>query len=78
MEPPSPPCDIHQDNFGIVTPSVAKVKRIFDNGSFTARYYCAQCLREVRHQASKFMFDLEIETFNRRSTDKLKPPPKRT
>lgn len=78
MEAPSPPCDIHLDNFGIVTPSTAKVKRVFDNGTFTARFYCAQCLREVRHQASKFMFDIEVEMFNRRTTDKLKPSAPRT
>lgn len=78
MEAPTPPCDIHMDNFGTVTPSVAKVRRVFQNGTFNARYYCKSCLREVRHMASKYMFDVEVEMFNRRTTDKLKTPSQRT
>lgn len=74
MSDTTPFCSIHERNFGTRVPAVAKVKRFFDDSQFVANFYCKQCLREVRHQASKHMLQIEVEIFNRRVTDKLNSP----
>jgi len=52
--------------------AVAQVKRVYDNGQFKIMFCCADCLSHVRRQAAQYGFDIDVDAFNRRSTDELK------
>ena len=71
-----PACSIHNkvNLFSKITnvPAVAKIKRLYAHGQFNIMYACADCLSEVRRMSAQFGFDIEVEMFNRRSTDELK------
>jgi len=55
-----------------VPPAVAKIKRVYESGQFNVMYACATCLSELRRMSSNYQFHIEVEMFNRRSTDELK------
>ena len=74
-----PECSVHLKIQHLLHPidapvpkAVAKVKRVFDGGGFNLMFACDDCLSELRRLSSNYKFEIEVEKFNRRSTDQLK------
>lgn len=52
--------------------AVARIKRVYENGQFNIMYCCADCLSNVRRQAARYGFIIEVDAFTKKGTDELK------
>jgi hypothetical protein len=70
----NPNCSTHFERMGTEKEAVAKVRRLYGEdgkNGFHDFYACEDCLKEILSLASRYHFDVKVERFNRRATDKL-------